>query len=270
MKISKYVAMCAVVFLALSLCTAAQENVRAQESVRLTNGEWPPFLSEDLEHYGVASRIVTEAFAEEGITVEYGFFPWKRAFMLAQKGQEQKERWDGTLVWSYSDERVQDFYFSDAVIHSSFVFFHLKTTAFDWNTIDDLKDFKIGATLGYNYGEDFETAEKDGMIKVHRVAEDEQNFIKVLKGRIQIFPQDVDVGYAMLHKQFTKEEAELFTHHPLPVKAVPFSLILSKNVDGNEQLLDVFNRGLKTLRESGKIDQYLSESRKGEYTKESD
>ncbi len=42
-----------------------------EETIRLTNGEWIPFLSEDLKHYGVISRIVKEAFALEGMKVEY-------------------------------------------------------------------------------------------------------------------------------------------------------------------------------------------------------
>lgn len=81
-------------FLSISL------NVYAQESIRLTNGEWPPYLSKDLKHYGVASRIVTEAFDLEGIKVEYGFFPWERALELAKHGD-----WDGSLVWFHTPKR---------------------------------------------------------------------------------------------------------------------------------------------------------------------
>lgn len=37
-------------------------------------------------------------------------------------------------------------------------------------------------------------------------------------------------------------------------------------VDGNE-LLERFNRGLAELRDNGRIEQYLCESRQGEYIK---
>lgn len=256
MKIIKSITLVVLVF-AFSFSAVAEPR-----AVRLANGEWPPYQSEHLEHYGLASRIVTEAFALEGINVEYGFFPWNRSFMLAKKG-----RWDGTLVWSYSEERAKDFYYSDPVIHSTWVFFHLKTIPFDWNTIDDLKPFKIGGTIGYFYDKEFQEAEESGKIRVFRIAEDEQNFVKLLKGRIDIFPQDINAGYAMINKLFTKDEAQLFTYHPKPIKDEAFSLILSKNIKENKQLIEVFNRGLRRLRESGKIDQYLSESRKGEYEK---
>ena len=231
-------------------------------SVHITNGEWPPFLSENLVHYGVASRIVTEAFAAEGIRVEYGFFPWKRAFLLAQKG-----KWDGSAVWSFTEERNQHFYYSDPVIETKWVFFYLKTTKFDWKTIDDLKAFRIGATLEYEYEKAFEDAEKAGKIKVQRVPKDEQNFEKLLRNRIDIFPQELNVGYAMLNQLFTQKEVQQFTHHPRPIKNSPLHLILSRAAEKNKAILGRFNKGLNLLQESGKVDQYLMESRRGDYKK---
>lgn len=238
--------------------TAFAEDV----SVRITNGEWPPFLSENLMHYGVASRIVTEAFAAEGIAVEYGFFPWKRALLLAQKG-----KWDGSAVWSFTEDRKQHFYYSDPVIETKWVFFHLRSTKFDWKTIEDLKGLRIGATLEYDYEKAFEDAEKAGTINVQRVPKDEQNFEKLVRARIDIFPQELNVGYAMLNKLFTKKEVRQFTHHPRPIKDSPLHLVLSREIERNKTILARFNSGLRQLEESGKADQYLMESRSGDYNK---
>jgi polar amino acid transport system substrate-binding protein len=66
-----------------------------------------------LPYFGLASRVVTEAFAAEGVTVEYGYFPWARSFMLAQTGE-----WDGTLIWTKSAEREKDFYYSEPLFDS--------------------------------------------------------------------------------------------------------------------------------------------------------
>ncbi len=234
----------------------------AEETIRITSGEWPPYLSEKLKCYGVASRIVTEAFTLEGVKVEYGFFPWKRSFLLAQKG-----KWDGSVVWAHTEDRARDFYYSDPVVESKWVFFHLKTTSFDWKAIEDLRGFKIGGTLEYKYNPDFKAAEEAGKITVYRVPKDEQNFEKVIKGRIDIFPQDIDVGYEMLNSLFSKEEVSLFTHHPKPIKDTSFHLLLSKKSEKSKNMLTLFNKGLKRLRESGKTEQYLRESRVGEYKK---
>jgi len=234
----------------------------ADEKIRLTNGEWPPFLSKDLKHYGVASHVVESAFKNVGIVVEYGFFPWKRAYTLAQRGD-----WDGSVIWGPSKERKKDFYFSDPVANDVTVFFHLKSKPFDWKNYSDLKGLKIGATLSYDYGEDFAINEANGSIKVDRAVKDETSFKKLLKRRIVIFACNLDVGYSLIHKLYPIETASLFTNHPRPVKESPLALILSKKIDNNKQLIEKFNQGLKQLKDSGKYDAYYDASRSGEYKK---
>ncbi len=232
----------------------------AEETIRITNGEWDPFLSENLQHYGVISHIVTEAFALEGVNVEYGFFPWGRAYEFVKFGD-----WDGSVVWTHTPDREKDVYFSDPLLVSNDVFFHLKRYTFDWNTIEDLKDIDIGATIGYTYGKAFDNAEKFGEIRVERVPTDDINFRKLLVGRIQIFPMNIDVGYSLMHEKFTLKEARLITNHLKPIGTYVYHLLLSKKVERNKQMLILFNKGLKRLKESGRYDQYFEDSRRGKY-----
>ncbi len=55
----------------------------AETSIRITNGEWEPFMSEYSAHYGINSHVVSESFRLEGINVVWKFFPWKRAYICA-------------------------------------------------------------------------------------------------------------------------------------------------------------------------------------------
>jgi len=234
--------------------------LNAQDTIRLASGEWAPYQSEKLKHAGVASRIITEAFALSRIKVEYGYFPWKRSYVLAQRGE-----WDGTFLWFDKKERREFFYISDPVMDVQYVFFHLKKVQFDWRNIDDLKGFIIGATLGYDYGKAFQKAEKERSIKVNRSYNDESNFKLLMNGKIQLFPCELDVGYEIIQKSFTKNEAEELTISPTPIKAAPHHLLLSKKIKQNKDRMAAFNNGLKKLMESGKVDQYLFESRQGKY-----
>ncbi len=230
----------------------------AQDTIRLASGEWAPYQSEHLKDNGIASRIVTQAFALEGIKVEYGYFPWARSYEFAKTGE-----WDGTFLWFDTSERRQFFHISEPVLDIEYVFFHLKRHAFDWNKIDDLKGKKIGATLKYSYGEDFKRAEEAGSIDVERVSADELNFKKLLKGRIHIFPNERESGYALLRKLFTPEQVALFTHHPLPVRADPHHVLFPKSLARSEQMVARFNRGLKRLQERDKIERSKAEARGG-------
>jgi polar amino acid transport system substrate-binding protein len=241
-------------------CLWSSTYLFAGETVRLTNGEWPPYLSKEMKHYGVASHVIESAFKNAGVTVEYGFFPWKRAFILAQRGN-----WDGSVLWSPSEERCKHFYFSDLVANDVNVFFHLKSKPFDWNNYSDLKGLILGATLAYDYGNDFTTHEMNGAIYVERSVKDETGFKKLLGKRIDLFVCNVDVGYFLIHKMYPIETASLFTNHPKSVKAAPLCLLLSKKIKKNHKLIEQFNNGLNQLKSNGKFDAYYDASRRGKY-----
>ncbi len=235
---------------------------QTSKTIRLTNGEWQPYLSKDSPHYGFASHIVTEAFAQVGVEVEYGFFPWARSYKLAKDG-----RWDGTLVWTDSEDRRKDFLYSDPVAPQTAVFFYLKNTKFDWDTYDDLRDVRVGGTLKYNYGTEFDEAEAAGIFKSNRAPSDETGLTKLLKGRIDVFPGTIMVTYAQIRDTFTEEQAAQFTHHDKPINVLPQHLLLSKKVPTSEQMRARFNEGLKLLKESGKYDQIIADAHAGKYAK---
>ncbi len=147
------------IFVLAVLCLGISTTAFSEETIRLASGEWSPYQSENLKHYGVASRIVTQAFSLSGIRVEYSYFPWKRSYKYAETGT-----WDGTFLWFDTPERRKSFYVSDPIVDIQYVFFHLKSYSFDWKSIDDLRGIEIGGTLEYNYGEAFQGAEKEGRI----------------------------------------------------------------------------------------------------------
>ncbi|MBF9018017.1 MULTISPECIES: ABC transporter substrate-binding protein [unclassified Oceanispirochaeta] len=232
----------------------------SQETVRITNGEWPPFLFEELKHGGVTSHIVKEAFALEGINVRYGWFPWARALANAKTGD-----WDASIGWQKTPEREKDFIFSEPILEGRIVFFHLKDYSFEWETLDDLKGIKIGAVIGYNYSVEFIEAERAGEITVKRIGSEEQNFKKLLSGRIDVFISNVDVGYAVLNKYFPDEEYDRITYHTTPFYINELRLAFSRKNQKSDRLLLLFNRGLQELKNQGLYDQYYESSRKGEY-----
>ena len=237
---------------------------QTSETIRLTNGEWQPFLSKDVPHNGFASHIVTEAFALVGVEVECGFFPWKRAMKLAREGA-----WDGTAIWGTSEERLANFHFTDAVVPTTYVFFHLKSTAFDWGDYDDLADLKVGGTVEYYYADDFEAAEKAGVFHTIRGRSDEVGLKNLLKGRIDVFPGEVMVTYEQIREIFSEQEAALFTHHAKVIVDKPMFVLLNKDVSGNERMRDLFNEGLQQLKASGRFDQIIADALAGKYAKPS-
>ncbi len=233
---------------------------QAQDTIRLTTGKWQPFTSKSAPHYGFASHIVTEAFALVGVEVEYGFFPWKRAMKLARDG-----KWDGSAIWYDTEERRADFFYSDPVVPTTMVFFHLKSYQFDWDEFEDLEDVRVGGTSEYSYGTAFDAAEHAGDFRTHRAISDEVGLTNLLKGRIDVFPGELLVTYEQIRDTFSKEDGALFTHHPKHISKTPLYLLLSKEVPDSDEMRDRFNEGLGMLQESGRYDQILADGMGGKY-----
>jgi polar amino acid transport system substrate-binding protein len=233
------------------------------ETIRITNGEWEPFLSNYSYQYGLDSHIVSEAFKLEGVTVEWGFFPWQRAYQHAIDGRN----WDASCCWWPDGKTKTKFLMSDAISETSFVFFHLKSYDFHWNSIQDLNGLKIGGTSQYFYGEEFMDAIDAQILDVDITSKDEFNYKKLLSGQIQIFPNEPAVGNAQIKNYLSPEEANLLTHNPKKFEISTLHLIMSKNNKRNKYFLDKFNAGLQKLKASGRYQQMLNDLHAGKYDK---
>ncbi len=247
------------VLIALVLLT--HTSASANERIRLTNGEWPPYLSEKLPHNGAASQIVHEAFAAVGIDVEYCFFPWKRAYNLAINGT-----YNGSLVWVKTSKREQDFYYSDIVITDPEYLFQLKSNKFKWKNINDLKGRTIGATLHTAYPT-LEAAERQGILKIHRSGNYDKLYTRLLHERIDAIPQVSQVGKYYQRTSLTKKERAKITYSPTVLQLRQYHLILSKTVPENERFIELFNQGLAIIKASGRYYQIISAMDAGEYDK---
>lgn len=241
-------------FFVLTLMLAAP--LARGDDITLTNGEWRPYLSETLPHQGVLSRIVTEAFALEGVTVHYVFRPWPRAYAEALQGKAQ-----GSIVWSKGkpgSSRNRDFLFSDVVYEEVSVFFHRKDVAFNWSRFDDLLKYRVGGVAGYEYP--FENV--PGM-RIDRANNDELCMRKLLAGRFDIFPSSLGVGLSVLRERFSRAEAAQITWHPGEYNKTRYHLILSRDFKRAPYYAALFNKGLKRLKDSGRYAEYLADLNAG-------
>ena len=256
-RLSKIVLSLALIF--------AEVAFGGSNEIKITNGEWAPYLSEKVKSNGIASHIIEEAFKAVNIKVKWGFFPWSRSLKLAKKGKQ----WKAGAVWLKTEKREKEFYFSDPVVETEWNFFYFKTTKFEWSTIKDLNRYKVGMTQDYSYGKSFDKGLKAGAFKVQKAKSDKINFLKMAKKRIEVFPIDKLVGLTML-KELKNSNPKLnfseMTYHPKPLHSTPLHLIFSK-VEGNKAFVKSFNKGLKLIKENGIYEKIMEEAKKGAYGK---
>jgi len=235
------------------------------ETIRISSGEWEPFLSHYSYQYGLDAHIVTEAFKLEGVTVEWAFFPWQRSYQNAK----DVENWDASCCWWPDKEIYNEFLVSDVITKTSFVFFHLKNYKFRWSSLQELQELKIGGTVTYDYGKEFMDAVNRKTLDVEIATKDEFNYKKLLVGQIQIFPNDPHVGNAQIINSLSSDEAALLTHNPKKFGINTLHLIINKNNQRSKYLLEKFNVGMKKLKAGTLYQQMLVDLEAGKYSKRS-
>lgn len=249
MGFKKYIA---ILIALISVNLHAEEGGMDSETINVALGEWPPYLSESLENKGVVAKLISDIFEEEGMTVNLNFFPWGRAYAKTASGAQ-----DLMGVWMHKPEREADFYYSDPVLTETFVFFHLKTFSFDWESLNDLEGLRIGGGIEYSYGSEFDAALETGKLKIQRVATTKQNFEKLIRGRIQVYPQERNVGYAALRQHFSEEDVQKITHHPSALLENQSYVLFPKKLETSPSLLSRFNARLNEFKKSGRYDSYF-------------
>ncbi len=238
----------------LALLLGATGANAAERTITISTGEWAPFVSESLEGYGIAPRIVTAAFSNMDIDVEYVFYPWARAM---REAQEQKVDFSG--FWFHTEERAKTLTYTESMVDSPNVFFYRKDRKFDWSDFENFPDKTIGTTLGYSYSQAFDDAVNSGNVRAEIEETDLLNFRKLLRGRIDAFPIAELVGYDLIKQEFSASEVAMLDVHPVKISAAPLHLVTARDNPDAEATMALFSEGLKQLRESGELARILSE-----------
>lgn len=249
----------------LLFCWCTPLFADSSKTVTIATGEYAPYCSSSIKHKGFVSHVISEAFGREGYRVEFDFLPWKRA-----KKQSRVGGYDATSWWAYNPERAENFYYSDEVVKSSLHFFYLKSKNFDfdWKTLSDTAGRSIGVSRSYHYSDEFAAYRKDHPEQIEEVNDDEQNFRRLLRGRTDLFPVDVVVGLEMLRTKFGPNVIHQVAFHPRPLTSRAGFLLFPKvKGERSEELREVFNRGLKKIREDGTYDRMYDDLLSGVYSR---
>jgi len=233
------------------------------ETITIGNDNWKPYQCENFKHGGILPHIVTQAFAVEAIDVDNQWAPWKRVISYVKSG-----RWDVVNSVIKNQERDDFLLFTDPIMTYEPYLFHLKSNPLEFNKMSDLSGKVVGTKRGYYYGERFKNAVKSRQVSLEEETHHEQNFKKLLADRIQLVIIDKEAAFNLLQEQFTESELNAITFHPTPIQSLDIHLGISKNIESSQRLVTSFNRGLKVLKESGKLDQMWRDYESGAYQSE--
>ncbi len=237
------------VFLLLSIIATFITTGLFAETVTFAIGDYEPYTSENNPTYKLAEKIVTEAFALEGIVVKYEYYPWSRSYKLSEKGT-----FLGTFPWGRTKERESSFIMPKEAIFTSYEAFFYNPEVlknFDWEEFSDLEKYIIGGSSEYEH---VDLLKKNGL-EVEVVSDESFNFKKLIAERIDLYPTNPKVASTILDSL----GIEKLKFHPKKFLFQDQVILISNKRPNAQSLADAFDRGIRKLKASGRYAEIMGE-----------
>lgn len=228
--------------LMLSLCVVAEKS---RPTLYMVTGEWEPYVSEKLPNHGGITELVEAIVDEMGMELKYEFVPWVRAESLVRRGDVF-----GAFPYASNQQRRKEFNFSDPLFASYTVFFYYKPyhPQLDFQSLDELRDYRIAGVKGYFYIDLFEQAG----LPVASVNNREQLILWLHRNRVDLVPMDL-VGGQNLIQKILPDDTSHFAFIPRNIDTRSDGsnshILISRKFPRAKQLTSEFNAALKRVKE---------------------
>ncbi|WP_020408536.1 substrate-binding periplasmic protein [Hahella ganghwensis] len=236
----------------LFICLA---NLTQADTVKLTSLDWPPYTGKSLKDSGASVAVAKAAFEAMGHTLVVEFYPWKRAVNLAK----DDPGYDGYFPEYYAEELKQDFILSEPMGSGPLGFAELKSKPVTWNSLDDLKKYRVGVVSGYVNTADFDGMVAQGQIKASEATDDSKNLLKLAAGRVDLAVVDKNVlSYLMTADPQLKSVASKLQFNSQLLEDKSLYICFKKGPRG-EKLAKDFNEGLGKIDVNAIMSNYLAQ-----------
>ncbi|TDT88652.1 amino acid ABC transporter substrate-binding protein (PAAT family) [Pseudodesulfovibrio indicus] len=248
-----------VLFSALLLLSALSSVPAAageRQTIHLAAFDYPPFYMEERGQVnGIAVELGRALFNRLDLNVEFTMYPLKRALSYLQSGEK-----DGVLILIRTPERERYAAFTDPVMTVRGLIWssaEREGGPVNFDKLEDLRDYTIGVTLGYSYGERFDEMLEN--MRVDTASTDYANYRKLLSGRIDIFPGNEIVarGLFRLHPELRGK----FDHSERSFMEWVLCMGVSRKSPFLPMIPEI-NKALADMRDEGLVDEIV-----GRYTR---
>jgi len=213
---------------------------------------WPTAYLVDGRPTGMLVDLVTEAYRRAGHSVEVKLMPWARCLEEAETGKV-----DGVFSSFKLPERERFLAFSKEALTTQVIAFfaRLKSTQSFDGDLAALRDVKIGVITGTSYGEQFDAAVRDGVLRnVEQTNSIESNLKKLVFGRVDLVPS---YRYVALDTARRLELLAQIREMSPPVDAVPTYLAFTK-VRDLSKWSEEFDAAMASMKQDGTYDRIIA------------
>ena len=248
------------VILFFVLLLPGQALAHAWLKLNIATTEYAPYTSTDMEHNGYINHIISRAFLETGVIVEFTSMSWEDALKAAKSGE-----YDAVSYGNFVRSREDDFWHSDPITAENLVFYvNNDSGPKQWSSLEDLTDYKMGMTQEYLYSDELASYIKENdNVKTYKT--DKDSLQALIDGDIDIFPIDELTGWYLLQQEFSSgERAEVSLLEPR-ISTVTTHLLVPKGKGDDRLVLALFNKGLEQLALQGEMKRFKQLLREGFY-----
>lgn len=220
---------------------------QAKDRLLVVTDEWPPYVFHENQGFaGFDYEVMMAVFSEMGYEVNFQIYPWKRCIHMIETHLA-----DAILDVGLTEARKKIMYFPEEKIsESSSVLFHLKGKQYKYESLQDLQGLSIGTIRGYEYNKEFLDADYFFKEPVER---EEQNFTKLILGRIDMVLINKNVGLYNAQKMGVLEEIDFI---PKAVSGGDNFMAFSKK-PGHAKLAEEFSDNLKSFKKTPAFQEIL-------------
>jgi polar amino acid transport system substrate-binding protein len=210
----------------------------------MTTVDWPPFYGANLPKNGPVTEIAVEAFRRSGHTATITFQPWARAL---HSGQTKKV--DVVMGAYYTRERAMTIHYSAPVMRVEIGIIAPKSTKIDsFKNLRELSKYSIGVSKGWANSPEFDAAD---FLKKDTSRNPSTNLKKLIHGRIDMMVMSLEVfKYELKTEGLSNNSDDYKVIHPILSNSC-LHMLVHKDIEGNKELIDDFNKGLKSMKLDG-------------------
>jgi len=217
------------------------QGAPARELLVVSEAFAPYVFEERGQATGFDYDVSKAVLARMGHTLKLSFAPWRRALLMAQKGEV-----DALLDIGRGDQNEREDFLAfpdEALSGTRVTLFYLKRKPFRYEGLFSLAGKTVGTLAGYAYSPDFANAP---YFQREPVETHEQNLRKLLRGHIDFAMLDTAVG---IYTARQLGVAEQIGFEPVTISGGKLYIAFSRS-RGHESLAREFGKALSAFKQS--------------------
>lgn len=213
--------------------------------VRLVTGDdYAPLTDRELPRGGMLSAVAQAALERSGLASSLAWQPWNRGYLMTLRGE-----YDATFPYIRAEQREHDFLYSAPLYVSEQHLFSRATDPVEVNDLAGISGRRLCHPLGWQLPAEVQALVDRGVLVRHSPPSLSECALLLLLGRDDVFLADRLLGVHAV--QSTEVDRQRFHISDSVLSRQTIHLIVPRSRPDAGQLIERFDRGLRTLQDSG-------------------